>query len=45
MAEKLGVSPNTLRTYNTPSRQNLDSTTSDWIKTTLNKIRTIKDGK
>lgn len=32
MAQKLGVSPNTLRAYNTPSRQNLDSTTSDWIK-------------
>ena len=45
MAEKLGVSPNTLRTYNTPSRQNLDSTTSDWIKDNIKKIRTIKDGK
>ena len=37
MAEKLGVSPNTLRTYNTPSRQNLDSTTSDWIKDNIKK--------
>ncbi len=45
MAEKLGVSPNTLRTYNTPSRKNLDSTTSDWIKDNIKKIRTIKDGK
>jgi hypothetical protein len=45
MAQKLGVSPNTLRTYNTPSRQNLDSTTSDWIKDNIKKIRTIKDGK
>ena len=45
MAQKLGVSPNTLRAYNTPSRQNLDSTTSDWIKDNIKKIRTIKDGK
>ena len=45
MAEKLGVSVNTLRTYNTPSKQNLDSTTSDWIKDNIKKIRTIKDGK
>ena len=45
MAEKLGVSPNTLRTYNTPSRKNLDSTTSDWIQDNIKKIRTIKDGK
>ena len=37
MAEKIGVSPNTLRTYNTPSRQNLDSTTSDWIKDNIKK--------
>ena len=45
MAEKLGISTNTLRTYNTPSRLNLDSTTSDWIKDNIKKIRTIKDGK
>ena len=45
MAEKLGISTNTLRTYNTPSRLNLDSTTSDWIKNNIKKIRTIKDGK
>ena len=45
MAQKLGISTNTLRTYNTPSRLNLDSTTSDWIKDNIKKIRTIKDGK